>query len=144
MSRLLAPNPGECIDRQTILEIKAEHGQKLAQLKDGTSAVDVSHFLDEHRSIQKYLEVNWFLLVKKDVQPKFNEYVGQLKVVNRKLWQLEDKIRDLKTGKLNSSNQLEDIRDTAFEIVEMNDIRARLVVQVNQLFGIQTKEKFYV
>ena len=140
--RLLKPNPGECCDRQTILELKMAAGEG--------KKINTSHFVAEHGEIQSYLERDWFRLADEKIQEAFDELLSQLRAVNARLWQLEDAMRAAKRDwDRNSINlqhnleQLNKVREVAFAIAEQNDIRASLVAKINALFGIDFQEKMY-
>src|SRR5438128_1410200 len=101
MSRMITPSPGECVDRQTILRLKAEavdtgevntrqeeitrEGQRPVSrtVISGASTVDISPFLHEHEEIQRYLETHWFPDFPK-VGEQFDTLYDQLAEVNEK------------------------------------------------------------
>lgn len=140
--RLLQPNPGECVDRQTILEIKMAFAEKKKLLRDGTGAINTTHLVAEHRAIQSYLEKEWFKLVRKDLSKPYDELLLQLKQVNQRLWNLEDEIREYRKSPSRWPDK--QIAACAFAIAEQNDLRATLVARINALFGINTQEKMYL
>ena len=86
--QLLRPSPGECVDRQTILQIKIQEATKAGS--------HGQHFRDEDRELQLYLERTWFQAAKGDVVKRLELFSADLKKVNQSLWDLENKIRSLK------------------------------------------------
>lgn len=150
--RMLQPSPGEAVDRQTILQLKCQHGQK--------KGVNVKPFVDENNALQEYLEKNWLLLTQKSMQDPYDRLWAALKEVNKKLWDLEDEIRTLKvslgiakipahdaacmiSGNMQNPKCLR-IVEIGLLVPELNDRRAKLVQEMNALFGIRTQEKLYV
>ena len=139
---VINPNPGTCVDRQTILILKIEAGQK----KNG---VFVKHWADECNAIQDYLEKNFFLLVPKSIQDPYDKLYKELAAVNKQLWDLEDEQRialaefESKHG-LSATELVPDgLEDLllktgirSFKITKLNNKRAQLVSQINTLFGI--------
>lgn len=138
--RLLRPSPGECVDRQTILEIKM---RVCAQKK-----IPLQTFVEEHEAIQKYLEKEWFpgMIIKlgKDGGEKYNAMMLDLEKVNQGLWNLEDEIRSIMSlSDAHREDKKQRVVEIAFTIPELNDIRARIVTEINQLFEVKTREKVY-
>ena len=138
--RFLRPSPGECADRQTILQIKmrvaAQQGKPL------------EHFVAENNEILAYLQKNWFpeSVIKRgpSVADEWDELWEKLERVNQRLWDLEDEIRSILA--LSSEKQTEKVWEvfrigTAIPIE--NDKRAKLVEEINLLFDVQTREKIY-
>lgn len=138
--RFLKPSPGECADRQTILQIKirvaAQQGKPL------------EHFVGENNEIQNYLQTSWFpeAVIKRgaSVATEFDQLWEKLERVNQRLWDLEDEVRSILA--LPSEKQTEKVWEvfrigTAIPIE--NDKRARLVEEINLLFDVQTREKIY-
>lgn len=165
MSRLLRPNPGECVDRQTILELKAEHGQSLDpqqvtdHIKQDTEAatvvktvmlnpskVNIKPFLDEHEAIQRYLEEYYFPNIQAfpDRQTSYDSLYKQLGEVNSGLWNLEDQARILRAAP-DKHQEVANQRaaEVLFTITEMNDKRSELVKQINAIWNINSQEKLY-
>jgi len=134
--QLLRPSPGECVDRQTILQIKIQEATKAGS--------DCRHFRDEDGELQLYLKKTWFQAAKGDVVKRLELLSGDLKKVNQSLWDLENKIRYLKSlSKRQRDKRTEDIVSIALAIPELNDERARLVSVINSLFGLTAQEKLY-
>ncbi len=139
---LLQPNPGEVVDRQSILHLKCAAGN--------AKKLNVQPFVDEINHLQDYLEKNWFRLAQQSIQPDYDTAFSQLKDVNARLWKLEDQIRELKRkfeSPNSSANYQEELKglivQVALQIPELNDIRAELVRKINGFFGISTQEKIY-
>lgn len=138
--RLIRPTPGECADRQTILQIKM---RVCAQKK-----IPLQHFVEEHNSIQTYLEKEWFpgLIIKqgKLAGEKYDQMMLDLEKVNQGLWNLEDEIRSIMAlSDAHREDKKQRVVEIAFTIPELNDIRARIVGEINQLFEVKTREKVY-
>jgi hypothetical protein len=134
--QLLRPSPGECIDRQTILQIKIQEATKAGS--------DGRHFRDEDKELQLYLERTWFQAAQGEVVKRLELFSADLKKVNQSLWDLENKIRYLKSlPKEKRDKRTEDIVSIALAIPELNDERARLVGIINSLFGLMAQEKLY-
>ena len=166
--RFLRPNPGECVDRQTILALKIEYGSGKTgdpevtdniveqapdesktvvrtQMKNA-SPVNIQPFIDENEEIQKYLEKNYFpdIAAFADKQKKFDEYFEQLGELNSDLWKLEDQIRILRDAPdTNSAIVAERGWEVAKLIASFNDRRAMMVRQINSLWNIYQVEKLH-
>ena len=149
--RMLQPSPGEAVDRQTILSLKMHHGAK--------KGMNVKAFVDENNELQRYLEQNFFLIAPKALQDPYDRAFNALKEVNRQLWDLEDEIRNLKiefgggglsaqemarviSGQIHLPASLR-IIEISLLIPELNDRRAKLVQEINRLFGIYSQEKVF-
>ena len=133
---LTKPTPGECVDRQTILNLKASHA--LEQDKEPY------YFVQESEDIQRYLERVWFPHVTKDVQDKFDNLVHLLDNINAQLWDLEDEMRrHIKVFGDNEGRAC--ITFTAFKIANLNDARTDTVKQINALFKVyeRNNDKIY-
>ena len=162
--RLLKPSPGECVDRQTILQLKmaaADPGNLSTKvdadktITDGettwavnrtlvknASTVDITPWQYEHEAIQQYLEKEWFPTRSIDIADSFDLLSDQLFEINQKLWKLEDEARELKGTSQNTARAFR-AEVVLFEITMSNDKRAELVRQINQLFGVDVVEKLY-
>lgn len=160
--RLLQPNPGECLDRQTILQLKIEYGsqpdtrktEELAKndetgktartVVENPGRVNIQPFIDENEQIQKYLENNWFPDLSSDRGQEFDEYYEELSDVNGQLWKLMDQANILSQAP-DRMQVLANQRaaEVLFLIVELNAKRARLVNKVNELFSIKHQEKIF-
>ena len=170
MPRLVNPDPGECVDRQTILQLKAKYGQSLDEQKivnqtlkgtpdpsvkedtvsrtvfKGASKINIQPYLDEHEAIQKHLEKNFFPLIvtDKDKQSSFDHLYDELLEVNGDLWKLEDQVRiylEAPTGVEHTADiRLLEVYKT---ITRLNNKRALTVKEVNAIWGINSREKQY-
>lgn len=138
--RFLKPSPGECADRQTILQIKcraaAQQGKPL------------EHFVGENNDIQRYLETEWFPegLIKngKEIADNYDKLQEELKKVNQRLWDLEDEIRSiLALSTEEQAKRVWDVFRIGTSIPIYNDKRAELVAKINELFGVLSREKIY-
>ena len=161
--RMIKPSPGECADRQTILKLKiaaADPGEAkvgydevYTATPDGNERkvnrtilqnapkVNVQPFLMENEEIQRYLEVFWFPDFPK-VGDRYDELFDTLAEINERLWKLEDEARVLRRAK-KDPNTVYRAATVLFEITEENDKRSEMVQTINQLFGIEGKEKVY-
>lgn len=139
--RLMQPNPGECVDRQTILQLKIKHGAE--------RGMNTLQFMNEHEQIQKYLQDNFFLLVKqkKNIEENFDGLLHRLLTINSSLWECEDKVREFKAIHRDidglTLEQARQILYTYYTITQTNDERAKLVKDINKLFGISSVEKLH-
>jgi len=77
-------SPGELIDKLTILEIKLERIDDEAKLKNIRA---------EHDTLARALAESV------PASDRLGELTGQLKAVNKDLWQIEDDIRDCERAK---------------------------------------------
>lgn len=133
--RLIQPNPGECVDRQTILHLKCKAGQ--------AKGLHVGPWVEEINLIQNYLEKEWFPLAPKSIQNDFDTLYKELEKVNQELWELEDNIRAIMAMEAVDGHDQERVMEIAFAVPRLNDQRAELVKRMNALFGLQSQEKVY-
>lgn len=140
--RLLEPEIGEVLDRQSILQLKIEAGMK--------HMVATEAWETELKELDNYLQRKmqaWQRTATSFAHDLFGKCVAELTQANARLWRLEDEIRSfIKMRDTNSLdvNSLERCGATAMNIAEINDIRAGLVVRINAMFGSQVKqEKIY-
>ena len=134
---LLAPSPGEVVDRQTILELKIAAAEK--------NQISTGDFAREYDQLQAYLGKNSFTA--KPGQDDYKVLYAKLKDVNTQLWNIEDEIR-LIIRQAGAPANLTAEQKTAvgrisFAIPRLNDQRAELVQQINKLFNIDRVEKLY-
>ena len=162
--RMIKPSPGEAADRQTILnlkiksvdtgELRVRQGEDKTvvdkengpfavnkRIVSGISKIDIQPFLMENEEIQRYLEQFWFLDFPK-VGEQYDELFDTLAEVNERLWKLEDEARALRRAKKDTAAVYR-AATVLFEITEENDKRSELVQQINQLFGVEAREKVY-
>ena len=116
---------GELFDKITILEIKIEN------LKEKNALNNVK---TEHDQLNTIYNNNFF----KDeiARALFND----LKEINQKLWDIEDKIRDKEKSKKFDKEFIELARNVYFT----NDERSRIKRNINETFGSKIiEEKSY-
>ena len=123
---LLAPiSVGELYDKITILEIKQE------LISDPGQRINVLRELAELKAIGE-----------RDIVPsaELASLRGELKRVNRRLWDVEDEIRGHeRTGRFDAQ-----FVELARSVYRENDRRAALKRRINQLTGSEIiEEKFY-
>ena len=118
---LIEVSVGELLDKISILEIKQE------KIKD----TEKLRFINEEHSILKdQLNNN----VKSD--QKLNELFESLKQINAKLWVIEDDKRQCEKEKNFTESFIKLSRDVHF----LNDDRARIKLEINNLTGSKIKE----
>ena len=116
---------GELFDKITILQIKLENLQEKNALKN----VKLEH--DQLFSI-----FNQFFLENTIA----NELINDLKLINQKLWNIEDLIRDKERNKFFDEKFIELARKVYFT----NDERSRIKRNINETFGSEiVEEKSY-
>ena len=116
---------GELFDKITILQIKLENLQEKNALKN----VKLEH--DQLFSI-----FNQFFLENTIA----NELINDLKLINQKLWNIEDLIRDKERNKIFDEKFIELARKVYFT----NDKRSRIKRNINETFGSEiVEEKSY-
>lgn len=121
--RLHGYGPGEIADRLSILELKTSYGRSAGMI--------VLHFEEEHRALEKQNDLT-------KVDPTL---LIQLTVINARLWQAEDILREHrvdeedKIGEGTTIDRLIDISRLAFQIQDLNDQRATLIHAINELAG---------
>ncbi len=104
---------GEIIDKLTIIEIKLE------KIDDP----------EKRKNIEKEYKV--LLAAAAGILSRDNPLYRQLKEVNLRLWEIEDKIRDLERNK----DVGEEFIRTARSVYQQNDLRAALKRQINEQTG---------
>ena len=118
---LVEVSVGELLDKISILEIKQEKIKDTEKLK----------FINEEHSILKdQLNKN----VKSD--QKLNELFETLKIINAKLWIIEDDKRQCEKEKDFTEKFIKLSRDVHF----LNDERAKIKLEINNLTGSKIKE----
>lgn len=116
---------GELIDKLTILQIKSEHIQEPAKLKNVLFEIEL---LNEARR-QSVPE-----------SPELTRLEVELKVVNQQIWDIEDAVRDCER------NQRFDEHFVALarSVYKTNDKRATVKKRINELFNSRiVEEKSY-
>lgn len=161
--RLLAPSPGECADRQSILALKIKFGSRgenayLSEedskdtevgeyfrdvLKDAPP-INIQPFIDENEMIQRHLEKNWLVSLDASKGLKYDTLFEELAEINLQVWKLTDQAHVLKDAPDRHQEQANKrAAEVLFLITELNDRRAQLVREINMLFEINTVEKIF-
>lgn len=160
--RLLKPSPGECADRQTILNLKIKYGSggqdtgvnldktvtetavATRQKLDNPSPVNIQPFIDENEALQRYLESNWFPDIQANKGVKYDTLLDELGELNHMLWKIMDQATVLKDAPDRAQAQA-NVRaaELLFLIIELNAKRARLVSEINELWEVRHQEKIY-
>ena len=116
---------GELFDKITILQIKKENLQEKNALKNVET---------EYDQLNKIYNNNFL----EDDNAKL--FMTSLKQINKKLWDIEDKIRDKEKNKKFDSEFIELARNVYFTY----DERSRIKRNINHTFGSQIiEEKSY-
>ena len=118
---LVEVSVGELLDKISILEIKKE------KIKDPDKLKYIS---DEHQILQEQYRSN----VKNDV--KLNELYQSLKIINSRLWTIEDDKRKCEKEKDFTENFIRLSRDVHI----LNDERANIKLEINNHTGSKIKE----
>jgi hypothetical protein len=129
---ILQPTPGELLDRQTILTLKAHYALRAKK--------EPHFYTKEIEDIQRHLEIHFFAKAPKSIQMQFDTLLNSLRLVNTQLWRHEDEIRMSRL--LDTTDSY--VKTLAYRIADLNDQRAKLIVEVNALFGVDAhEEKLY-
>ena len=118
---LVEVSVGELLDKISILEIKKE------KIKDNTKLKFID---DEYNVLKEQLKNN----VKND--EKLNKLFLSLKEINSKLWVIEDDKRMCEKNSDFSEKFVELSRNIHF----LNDKRAKIKLEINQLTGSKIRE----
>ena len=118
---LVEVSVGELLDKISILEIKKE------KIKDPDKLKYIS---DEHQILQEQYRLN----VKNDI--KLNELYQSLKIINSRLWTIEDNKRKCEKEKDFTENFIKLSRDVHI----LNDERAKIKLEMNNHTGSKIKE----
>ena len=118
---LVEVSVGELLDKISILEIKKE------KIKDSDKLIFIN---DEYLVLTKQLDENIAL---KDELKKLYE---ELKAINAKLWDIEDKKRMCEKNSDFGENFIKLSRDVHF----LNDDRAKIKLAINNQTGSKIKE----
>jgi len=117
---------GECLDKITILEIKA------VQIKDAVKLINITHELNILRDI---------CAKKLPKEIDISVEMAELKSINEALWQVEDDIRD----KERAGEFGQHFIDLARLVYFTNDKRAEIKRLLNEKLGSElVEEKSYV
>ena len=112
---------GELIDKITILEIKRE------KISDKNSLEIINK---EYSSLKESMKKN----VK--INDKIKKLWGELKALNLKLWEIEDRKRLAEKNKKFDENFIELARN----VYKCNDTRSKIKSKINQLSGSNIRE----
>tara|TARA_B100001939_G_C16707850_1_gene515657 strand:- start:101 stop:490 length:390 start_codon:yes stop_codon:yes gene_type:complete len=116
---------GELFDKITILEIKLENLREVNALKN----VKLEHD-------QLYIIYNRNFSENENAK----SLITDLKIINQKLWDIEDKIRDKERNQTFDEGFIELARKVYFT----NDERSRIKRNINEIFGSELiEEKSY-
>ena len=118
---LVEVSVGELLDKISILEIKKE------KIKDPDK---LKYINDEHQILQEQYRSN----IKSDV--KLNELYQSLKIINSRLWTIEDDKRKCEKEKDFTENFIKLSRDVHI----LNDERAKIKLEINNHTGSKIKE----
>ena len=118
---LIEVSIGELLDKISILEIKKD------KIKDPNK---LSFITDELSKLKDELEKN----VKSDA--KLGELFQSLKIINLRLWTIEDDKRQFEKEKIFDENFIKISRDVHI----LNDDRAKIKLKINELTGSKIKE----
>ena len=118
---LVEVSVGELLDKISILEIKKE------KIKDSDKLIFIN---DEYLVLTKQLDEN---IILKDELKKLYE---ELKAINAKLWDIEDKKRMCEKNSDFGENFIKLSRDVHF----LNDDRAKIKLAINNQTGSKIKE----
>lgn len=165
--RLLKPTPGECVDRQTILQLKIKYGggvpEEQYETNDGKaqetkevvsdvarwilknpSPINIEPFVAENEMIQRYLEKFYIPDLTVDKGETYDNLFEELAEVNHQIWKLTDQQHILRDAPDRMQAQAKDrAAEVLFAICDLNDKRAELVSKINQLFSINVREKLF-
>jgi len=118
---LVEVSVGELLDKISILEIKKEKIKDPEKLK---------FIIDEHQILQEQYKAN----VKNDIE--LNQLYESLKIINSRLWTIEDDKRKCEKEKDFSENFIKLSRDVHL----LNDERAKIKLKINNHTGSKIKE----
>jgi len=118
---LVEVSVGELLDKISILEIKKEKIKNPEKLK---------FIIDEHQILQEQYKTN----VKSDAE--LNKLYESLKIINSRLWAIEDDKRKCEKEKDFTENFIKLSRDVHL----LNDERAKIKLEINNHTGSKIKE----
>jgi len=118
---LVEVSVGELLDKISILEIKKEKIKNPEKLK---------FIIDEHQILQEQYKTN----VKSDAE--LNKLYESLKIINSRLWTIEDDKRKCEKEKDFTENFIKLSRDVHL----LNDERAKIKLEINNHTGSKIKE----
>ena len=112
---------GELLDKISILEIK------LDKIKNQNRQQEISK---EYKILQKTKEMNI------ESTQEINQLIEEIKIINLKLWEIEDKIRVCEKNK----DFGKDFIELARAVYLTNDKRAKIKSKINEIVGSNIKE----
>ena len=112
---------GELLDKLSILEIK------LDKIKNQNRQQEISK---EYKILQKTKEMNI------ESTQEINQLIEEIKIINLKLWEIEDKIRVCEKNKDFGKEFIE----LARAVYLTNDKRAKIKSKINEIVGSNIKE----
>ena len=112
---------GELLDKISILEIK------LDKIKNQNRQQEISK---EYKILQKTKEMNI------ESTQEINQLIEEIKIINLKLWEIEDKIRVCEKNK----DFGKDFIELARAVYLTNDKRAKIKSKINEMVGSNIKE----
>ena len=116
---------GELFDKITILQIKLENLKEVNALKNVKL---------EHDQLCIIYNRNF------SENENAKDLISDLKIINQKLWDIEDKIRDKERSKTFN----EDFIELARKVYFTNDERSQIKRNINEIFGSELiEEKSY-
>ena len=118
-------SPGELIDKLTILEIKSR------RIKNDQKLKTIRYELNLLKAI-----LNRLLSENKSISAKVNTSRKKLLEINKKLWDIENQIRE----KESSGTFDNKFRSLARAVYITNDKRSEIKNKINTLFGAAIKE----
>ena len=118
---LVEVSVGELLDKISILEIKKE------KIKDSDKLIFIN---DEYLVLTKQLNENI------DLNDELKKLYEELKAINAKLWDIEDKKRMCEKNSDFGENFIKLSRDVHF----LNDDRAKIKLAINNQTGSKIKE----
>ena len=118
---LVEVSVGELLDKISILEIKKD------KIKDPEK---LNYINEEHQLLKEELRNN----IKSD--PKLDELYQSLKIINARLWVIEDDKRKCEKEKDFTENFIKLSRDVHI----LNDDRAKIKLKINEHTGSKIKE----
>ena len=119
--RLIDYGLGEVLDRLSILALKISYA--------GDAGKPVDHFTRERAKLLVQATTR--------VSGRVFECYAELAVVNARLWQSEDALRELRRTS-GSGADWPTVGQLAFEIQALNDRRAALVAEITRVTGDET------
>lgn len=133
--RVLGPTPGMLHDRLTVLDLKIHFHAKQAR--------STQVFVEEKEEIVEYIHSHWPNHARMDCFDNFDPeilrgLVDELNGVNKRVWVLIDEVRAL------PETAIERLAQLCKLIPDLNDKRAALVSQIDEVYGYQKSfEKIY-